>query len=112
METPHESNDDRLVALVGHSLDDSASGASLADNAAYSRGHYQRVFRDMTGEAPGECRRRLLLERAAHRLRYSNDRITDIALLAGFDSLEGFSRAFRKAFGASPSVFRRFEAPE
>ena len=111
METPSVDNDDRLIDVVGHSLDDTSNGAALADDAAYSRGHFQRAFREATGEAPGECRRRLLLERAAHRLRYSLERVTDIALGAGFDSLEGFSRAFRKAFGASPSLFRRQESP-
>ncbi len=112
METPQKNNEDRFIRLVGQSLDSSATGAALADDAAYSRGHFQRAFREAAGEAPGECRRRLLLERAAHRLRFSRDRITDIALAAGFDSLEGFSRAFRKSFGVSPSIFRRLESPE
>ena len=84
-------------------------GAALADAANYSRFYFQRLLRERTGETPGDCRRRLLLERAAYQLRYTKRPITDIALEANFDSLEGFSRAFRRGYGLSPSHYRRLE---
>jgi hypothetical protein len=52
--------------VVGADLDHPADGDSLARDANYSRFHFQRMFRQMTGETPGDCRRRLLLERAGH----------------------------------------------
>lgn len=52
-------------------------------------------------------RRRLLLERAAWRLSRTICSITEIALDADYGSLEAFTRAFRRAFGASPSIYRR-----
>jgi hypothetical protein len=63
------------------------------------------------GEAPGELRRRLLLERAAHELSATPRSVTHVAFDAGYDSLEGFSRAFRRAFGLSPSHYRRIPLP-
>jgi AraC family transcriptional regulator len=101
-----------LTDAVSRALDSALTGDDMAQDAAYSRGHFQRVFRDRLGETPGDCRRRLLLERAAHQLRYAVDSVTNIALSSGFDSLEGFSRAFKKAFGMSPSHFRRLDAPD
>jgi AraC family transcriptional regulator len=55
-------------------------------------------------------RRRLLLERAAWQLGRTRNSVTDIALDANFGSLEAFTRAFRKAFGVSPSLYRRMGA--
>lgn len=100
---------DPLTHLVGSNLDEPTDGAALAEAANYSRFHFQRLFRERTGETPGDCRRRLLLERAAYQLRHTAQPITTIAFEAHFDSLEGFSRAFRKAYGLSPSHYRRLE---
>ena len=98
-----------LVDAVGTNLDDQLGGDALADNANYSRFHFQRLFRAQTGETPGDCRRRLRLERAAYQLRHAALAVTAIAFDAGYDSLEGFSRAFRRAYGVSPSHYRRLE---
>ena len=71
-----------------------------------SRFHYQRVFRREVGEPPGSLRKRLLLERAACELRSADTVVTTIAFGANYRSLEGFSRAFRCAYGMSPSAYR------
>jgi AraC-like DNA-binding protein len=47
-------------------------------------------------------RRRVMLERAAHQLRQGTS-VTDAAFAAGYESVEGFSRAFAKAYGHPPS---------
>ncbi len=100
---------DPLTQVVGGNLDAPTDGTALAGAAHYSRFYFQRMFRERTGETPGDCRRRLLLERAAYRLRHTHLPVTEIALDASFDSLEGFSRAFRKAYNVSPSHYRRLE---
>ncbi len=81
----------------------------MAEKANYSRFYFQRLFREQTGETPGDCRRRLLLERAGYQLCHSQLPVTEIAFDALYDSLEGFSRAFRRAYGVSPSRYRRLE---
>ncbi|MEZ4860413.1 MAG: helix-turn-helix transcriptional regulator [Caldilineaceae bacterium] len=100
---------DELTAAVASNLDAVTDGAALAAAANYSRFYFQRLFRDRTGETPGDCRRRVLLERAAYQLRHTRRPVTEIAFAANFDSLEGFSRAFRKAYAVSPSHYRRLE---
>jgi len=64
----------------------------------------------MIEETPAALRRRLLLERAAWQLSRTQLSVTDISLNANYGSLEAFTRAFRKAFGVSPSIFRRMGA--
>jgi uncharacterized damage-inducible protein DinB len=62
-------------------------------------------------ETPAAMRRRLLLERAAYELSHSELSVTDVALNANYGSLEAFTRAFRKAFRISPSLYRRMRDP-
>ena len=85
--------------------------AALAERAYLSRFHFGREFRRVVGEAPGEMERRLRLERAAHALRATGQDVTGVAFDAGYGSLEGFSRAFRRAYGLAPSRYRTLPAP-
>ena len=55
-------------------------------------------------------RRRFLLERAAWQLGRTRLPVTEIAFDANYGSLEAFTRAFRKAFQVSPSLYRRMGA--
>jgi AraC-like DNA-binding protein len=86
-------------------------GGDLARRAHLSRFHFDRLVAAALGEAPGMLRRRLLLERAAHRLAGSDDPVIDIALDAGYGSPEAFTRAFGRAYGVAPSAYRRSPAP-
>src|ERR1700741_3805441 len=98
---------DRLSAIVANSLDTQAKTQDLARQAYQSRTQFHRLFRSVVEETPAAMRRRLLLERAAYQLGHSGMPVTDIALDANYGSLEAFSRAFRKAFRTSPSIYRR-----
>jgi uncharacterized damage-inducible protein DinB len=64
----------------------------------------------MIEETPVAMRRRLLLERAAWQLSRTQLSVTEVSLNANYGSLEAFTRAFRKAFRVSPSLYRRMGA--
>jgi len=96
-----------MMRLVERRLRPDAGASTIADDACVSRFHFQRVFRHVMGEAPGEMERRLRLERAAHALRSTKVEVMSVALDAGYASIEGFSRAFRRAYGQSPRQFRK-----
>lgn len=102
-----ETQIDTLIQVISLTLDDAADGLALASHACMSRFHFQRVFRKAVGETPGALRRRLLLERAAYVLETTRMDVTEIAFDSGYDSLQGFSRAFRRAYHVSPSHYRR-----
>jgi AraC family transcriptional regulator len=107
-------NADRLrwiLDLVEESLDQPGlTGDDLAARAFLSRFHFDRLAAAALGEPPGAFRRRLLLERAAHRLASTPDPVIEVALDAGYGSPEAFARAFSRAYGAAPSSFRRSPA--
>jgi AraC family transcriptional regulator len=100
----------RLSGVVVESLDQIQDARGLARDAYRSRTQFYRVFRAMVAETPVAMRRRLLLERAAWQLSRTQLSVTEISFLANYGSLEAFTRAFRKAFGVSPSLYRRMGA--
>jgi AraC-like DNA-binding protein/uncharacterized damage-inducible protein DinB len=100
----------RLCGVVLDSLDQERDSKGLARQAYRSRTQFYRVFQAMIEETPVAMRRRLLLERAAWQLSRTHLSVTDISLNANYQSLEAFSRAFRKAFCVSPSLYRRMGA--
>jgi AraC family transcriptional regulator len=101
----------RLSAIVANSLDTQAKTQDLARQAYQSRTQFHRLFRTVVEETPAAMRRRLLLERAAYQLAHTGMSVTDVALDANYGSLEAFTRAFRKAFRISPSLYRRMRDP-
>ena len=97
-----------ILDVVEASLDQpELTGDDLAARAYLSRFHFGRLAAAALGEPPGAFRRRLLLERAAHRLTSTRDPVIEIALDAGYGSPEAFARAFGRAYGAAPSGYRR-----
>ncbi|GAB2448988.1 AraC family transcriptional regulator [Nocardioides hungaricus] len=88
---------DAVLDEQHRSLDDMASGAFS------SPFHFTRRLSRDAGEPPVAMRRRVMLERAAWRLR-QGESVTDAAFEAGYESVEGFSRAFQRAYGHPPST--------
>ena len=96
----------RVLVHIQNHLDEDLSLEDLASISHFSAFHFHRVFRGMVGEAVKEHVRRLRLERAAHRLRFTGQPVTEIAFDAGYETHESFTRAFRAMFAESPSEFR------
>jgi AraC family transcriptional regulator len=96
----------RTLLYIQEHLDDGLKLEQLASVAAFSSFHFHRVFRGLVGETVKEYVRRLRLERAARDLKRLDESITQIALQAGFEAHESFTRAFGDMFGVSPSAYR------
>lgn len=97
----------RVLVHIQQRLDDPLPLAELAALACLSPCHFHRVFTGMVGESVKEHIRRLRLERAAWRLKLGDTSVIQIALEAGYESHEAFTRAFRRGFSISPTEFRR-----
>jgi AraC family transcriptional regulator len=94
---------DRLRELLDAVLDeDNRTLTEMAGDAYASPYHFNRQLSRSAYEAPVAMRRRVMLERAAWQIRQGSS-VTDAAWAAGYESVEGFSRAFTRAFGHPPS---------
>lgn len=99
---------DRVIDFIGKHLDEELELDELCRIACFSKYHFHRLFTVYTGLPLMGYIKWLRLKRAAHQLIvHKEDTIINIALDAGFESHESFSRAFKQIFGQSPSEFRR-----
>lgn len=101
---------ERILRVLDHiqvHLDEELSPEQLAEIAGFSRHHFHRVFTGMMDESVMGFVRRLRLERAAMRLKFGEQPVTQVAFSAGYNSHEAFTRAFRQRFAKSPSSFRQ-----
>lgn len=83
----------------------------LAKTAHFSPWYAHRLFKQLTGLSPAEYIRKLRLSEAAKRLKIEKCRVTDIAMAFGFESIDGFTRAFVREFGMTPSEYRLLPTP-
>jgi AraC family transcriptional regulator len=105
-----ERHTERMHSVLRHissNLDESPSLKELSKLANCAPFHFHRVFRELTGEPVRRYIRRLRLELAAHRLLFTDRSVIRIALEAGYESHEAFTRAFKQSFGSAPVDFRK-----
>ena len=91
--------------------DEALTLRALAQKLGYSEYYTSRKFRELAGMT---LRDYLRLRRLAFALRDVRDTdmgILDIAVQYGFSSNEAFTRAFKKAYGVSPSAYRTAPGP-
>ena len=99
---------DRVIDFIGKHLDEELELDELCRIACFSKYHFHRLFTAYTGLPLMNYIKWLRLKRAAHQLIvHKEETIINIALDAGFESHESFSRAFKQVCGQSPSEFRR-----
>ena len=77
---------------------------SISREIGFAFDHINRLCVDLTGESIGDFNRRIRLERAGQEL-LGGATVSDASIQAHFGSAEGFTKAFRKAHGRSPSQF-------
>lgn len=92
----------RMQDYIKSHLDTDISMADLAKVSRYSPWYSYRLFVDLLHMTPAVYIRRLRLSESALRLRDEKVKIIDIACAYGFESVDGYQRAFYKEFGCNP----------
>lgn len=102
---------DRMQQYIAAHLQEEITLEDLGNAAGYSKFHAARVFAQFTGKTPFAYIRALRLTQAAQALRDSNSKVIDVAVNSGFDSHDGFTRAFARQFGIAPQRYSRETPP-
>lgn len=95
----------RMQDYIELHLNEPINLSQLSEAACFSPWYAARIFRELTGLAPAEYIRRLRLSKSALRLRDERVKVIDAALDAGFESVDGYQRAFRREFGLCPKEY-------
>lgn len=96
----------RAIDYIEDQLDGDLSSDSIAKVAGFSKWHFQMVFSSAVGDTLKEYIRKRRLTAAMITLGTTDRRIIEIALEAGFESQEAFTRAFKAMFGKTPGDCR------
>ena len=96
------------LKYIDNNLDSELSLESLSNIALYSPFHFHRIFKALIGETLHAYIIRKRIEKTASVLLHKKHiSITALSLQYGFSSNSSFTRAFKKFYGVSPSVFRK-----
>ena len=95
------------IDFIEANLDLDFSLADVATASGISQWHFQRIFKALTNETLKTYIRSRRLAISLDKLLTTNTRIIDIAISAGFDSQESFTRAFKKVFDMTPHEYRK-----
>lgn len=96
-----------MITLMNRHIEDPLSMDDLAEAAGYSRRHLERLFRDATGQPPGDFYRSLRLDRGRNLLSTTNLTLQEVAMACGFASLSHFSKSFKGRFGTPPTKLKQ-----
>lgn len=95
----------RMQDYIDSHLHESITLADLASVSLYSPWYSYRLFVRWINITPADYIRRLRLSKSAMKLRDENARIVDIAFGIGFNSVDGYQRAFFREFGCNPREY-------
>lgn len=88
-------------------LTDEITVENMADFTGYSRSHFSRMFRSISGKSPHEYLLELRIRMAVRMLQNNNLSIKEIAAACGFTETGYFCKVFRKFYHTSPMDFRK-----
>lgn len=92
----------RMQDYIQSNLTTDITMADLARVSMYSPWYSYRLFIQLLDMTPSVYIRKLRLSKSALRLRDESVKIADVAFDAGFESVDGYQRAFYREFGCNP----------
>lgn len=97
----------RGIDYIEANLDGDIEPGRVAREAGISQWHFQRIFRALTNETLKAYIRSRRFSQSLALLSGTQERILEIALGAGFETQESYTRAFKQTFGVTPAYFRK-----
>lgn len=95
--------------FIDKHLNEEITLKKISDSICFSEEYTSRFFKKMTGGNLFDFIRSKRLINAAEELKEKGGKIITIAFTSGFNSHEGFTRAFSSYFGISPVKFREIK---
>ncbi len=97
---------EKAVEYIKTHFSDEMHRERLAETLGINPDYLGRLFKSRTGKTIQEYVNETRVAEAARRLAESDERMIDIAMDAGFESLRSFYRLFYRVMGATPAEYR------
>jgi len=108
MTTSYQERICRVLDYIDMHLDEELSTDKLAQIACISKFHFHRQFSEFIAMNVAVYVQQLRIRRASYQLAFRKEsKVIGIALDNGYESVEGFSRAFKRSMKQSPAKFKR-----
>mgnify|MGYP001358182477 FL=1 len=101
----------RMQDYIAEHLRENITLADLSTASLFSPWYSYRLFSQWVNMTPADYIRRLRLSKSALMLRDEDYKILDVALELGFDSVDGYQRAFFREFGCNPRQYATAPIP-
>lgn len=101
----------RMQNYIEKHINEHITLADLANVSLFSPWYAYRLFKEYTNFTPGDYIRRLKLSKSALQLRDEDYKVIDVAFNLGFQSVDGYQRAFLREFGCNPSEYAKSPIP-
>lgn len=100
-----------VIEYINHHLSDDLKIEKLADIACFSTFHFHRIFKAIIDESPYDYIHRLRLEKAAQIIIFNPSvKLSEVVFECGFNSLENFSRQFKRKYGFTARTLKKDES--
>lgn len=97
----------RVIETMRDNLGERLTIDDLARAAMFSKFHFSRLFRKVTGVSPGRFLSAMRLQEAKLLLISTSLTVTEISHQVGYTSVGTFSSRFRNSVGVSPTTYRQ-----
>lgn len=101
----------KIQQYLNHHFEEPISLDDIARDVCYSKYHLLRMYKELTGKTIFEAVRCLRLTKAAQSLQNHDNKVVDVAMKIGFNSHDGFTRAFNRQFGITPQKYKEEVPP-
>lgn len=101
-----------LIKYIENNIYDIKSIREISENLGYSYTYLSHFFSDHTGMSMQRYINLKKIEKAMELLKYSDLTVTEVAEKLNYETVQSFSKAFRKNMGFPPSQYLKMERKE
>jgi len=95
-----------VIEFIKNNLTNKINFDKLADRACMSRSSFFKKFKETMGETPSQFILRERIELAKQKLKFSNNNVTEVCFISGFENLSHFIKAFKRETGVTPKFYQ------
>ena len=102
----------KIIQYVDKNIETIGGLREIAHAMGYNYTYLSHVFSRVTGVTLQKYISQKKIERARQLLRYGDFTVTKVAEMLNYESLQSFSKAFRRVMGVTPTVYIQMEKEE